>query len=415
MTTPSPAAPLHPAAGTRSTLGSTDLGERLRIGFITHLDQSEDLTTIFGENVRLVQALESLGYDSAWLATRHFGSGWSTAPSPYGLLGAFAATTERIGLGTAVLPIVFDDAVRVAEDLSVIDHHSGHRLLAGIGKGVPSDSYHVFEAYRPDRDRNFEEKADTLHWALAGGEVEGGSAAIFPPNTLLEGRIFHGSSNLETIRSAARRGDGFILERFGNGPERDPAQRRRFQLRQFESVLEYRRVFAETWGDSRTPWVVTSRTAYPGVTTAAALAEASARAERWNEYAAQLGRVDLSLSQADQLLSDNFVWGDPATLAADLLADPTVLLTDELVLGIHPALHTVDETIAKAETLLSEVVPLLLAEWRDARAALLARIDAGEDVLATYQAAAAGADTAVVAGDTAEAGAASAAFAGANA
>lgn len=362
--------PLHPRAGTRSPLGSTDIGERLRIGFITHLDQHEDLATIYRENIRLIQALEELGYDSSWIATRHFGSGWATLPSPYAFLGAAAVSTSRIGLGTAVLPLVLDDAVRAAEDASVIDHLSGGRLLLGVGKGVPSDSYHVFEAWKQDRDTLFESKVDQLHWALEGNQVEGGSASIYPPNAGLGGRVFHGSSNFDTIRFAARRGDGFILERFGNGPERDPAQRQAFQGRQAESVRLYLQTFREAWGDSRTPHVVTSRTAFPGVTTEAALEEASRTAGRWNEHAALIGRLNPDHSPADQLLSDNFVWGDPETLAADLLADPTVGLTDELVLGIHPVLHTIDETIEKARVLIDEVVPLVQEGWAAARAEL---------------------------------------------
>lgn len=360
--------PLHPPAGTRSPLGTTDIGKRLRIGFISHLDQHEDLTTIYRENIRLIQALEALGYDSAWIATRHFNSGWATLPSPYAFLGAAAVSTSRIGLGTAVLPLVLDDAVRAAEDASVIDHLSGGRLLLGVGKGVPSDSYHVFEAWTQDRDALFESKVEQLHWGLEGNQVEGGTASIYPPNAGLAGRIFHGSSNFDTIRFAARRGDGFILERFGNGPEREPSQRRAFQERQAESVRVYLETFHDTWGEARTPHVVTSRTAFPGRTTADALDEASRTALRWNEHAALLGRVNPEYSPADQLLSDNFVWGDPEALAADLLADPTVALTDELVLGIHPVQHTIDETIDKARVLIEEVVPMVQEGWARARA-----------------------------------------------
>ncbi|KIP51684.1 LLM class flavin-dependent oxidoreductase [Leucobacter komagatae] len=363
--------PLHPVQGTRSPLGTTDVGERLRIGFITHLDQHDDTATIYRENIRLFQELEQQGYDSGWIASRHFGAGWAALPSPYAFLGALAANTERIGLGTAVLPIIFDDSVRVAEELSVIDHLSGHRLLAGLGKGVPSDSYQVFEAYKPDRDRSFEEKIERLHWALEGNQVENGSSSIYPANEALKGRLFHGSSNIDTIRFAARSGDGFILERFGNGAERDAAKRQAFQQRQADSVLEYRRVFREVWGEERTPYVVTSRTAYPAATTAAALAESSTRVAHWNRFAALAGRVNLEDSIEDQLLSDNYIWGDPAALAADLLADPTVLLTDELVLGIHPARHTIDETLEKARILIDEVVPLVREGWAAGRAALL--------------------------------------------
>lgn len=359
-----------PVNGTRSPLGSTPIGSALRIGFITHLDQHEDVATIYRDNVRLIVELEELGYDSAWIATRHFHSGWAALPSPYSFLGAAAVSTSRIGLGTAVLPIVLDDPVRAAEEVAALDHLSGGRVLLGLGKGVPSDSYHVFDSWKADRDRNFESKVEALHWGLEGHQVEGGTASVWPTNPGLQGRLFHGSSNIETIRFAARRGDGFILERFGNGPERTPEARAGFQERQAASVREYRRVFAETWGTERTPWVVTSRSAYPGTTTEAALEEAARTTARWNSYAATIGRVDPDASPQAQLLSDNVPWGDPEALAADLLADPTIPLTDELVLGIHPASHTIDETVAKARILIEQVVPLLQEGWAAARADL---------------------------------------------
>ncbi|WP_080796146.1 LLM class flavin-dependent oxidoreductase [Corynebacterium pacaense] len=356
--------------GTRAPLGTSGIGEQLRIGFITHLDQHDNLDTIFADNIRLIRELERQGYDSAWIATRHFNAGWAALPSPFAFLGAAAAVTERIDLGTAVLPLVLDDPVRVAEEASVIDHYSGGRLLLGVGKGVPSDSFHVFEGWNSDRDRNFVDKVDRLHWALEGNRVEGGSASIWPPNTNLEGRIFHGSSNIETIRNAAIKGDGLILERFGNGPERTPENRRAFHQRQADSVIEYRRVFAETWGDTRTPYVITSRTAFDGPTTQEALEDFGARTARWLEQAELVGRADPAHTTEQKLLSDNAIWGDGAELAADLLSDPTIALSDELVLGIHPAAHTTDEAISHAAALLNDVVPLVRRGWAAQRAEL---------------------------------------------
>lgn len=353
--------------GTLTPLGTPGTGDRLRVGFITHLDQHDDLSTIFADNIRLIRELERQGYDSAWIATRHFNAGWAALPSPFAFLGAAAAVTDRIDLGTAVLPLVLDDPVRVAEEVSVIDHFSGGRLLLGVGKGVPSDSFHVFEGWDSDRDRSFTEKIDRLHWALEGNQVEGGSASVWPPDRNLGGRIFHGSSNIGTIRNAARRGDGLILERFGNGEERTPENRRAFHRRQADSVTEYRRVFAETWGDSRTPYVITSRSVFDGPTSEDALKDFSERTARWHAQDVRVGRALESQTPAEKLLGDNAVWGTVDELAADLLSDPTLALSDELVLGIHPAEHTVDEAVAHAGVLLDEVVPLVREGWAEQR------------------------------------------------
>lgn len=350
-------------------------GDRhLRLGFITHLDQTEDLDQVYSDNLRFIQELERLGYDSAWIATRHFHSGWANLPSPFAFYGAAAALTSKITLGTAVVPIIVDDPVRLAEEASVLDHLSRGRLQLGLGKGVPSTGYHVFARWGQERDDDYLRKVGQLHWALRGEQVPDSNARIHPPNHDLRGRIYHGTSTWSTIRRAGQLGDGFILERFGNGAERTPENRPQFLKRQADSILEYRSEFTRTWGDSRTPHVVLSRTAWPADTTAEALAEVSAATREWNTAARAVGRLDEGLSPADELLSDNVAWGTIDDLVASLVADPSFALTDELVLGLHPGRHTIEVGIAKARTLIEKAYPLLDAEWRRARASLDERV-----------------------------------------
>ncbi|HYJ50568.1 MAG TPA: LLM class flavin-dependent oxidoreductase, partial [Microbacterium sp.] len=204
----------------------------LRLGFITHLDHTDDLTRVYAENLQLIQELERLGYDSTWVATRHFHSGWANLPSPFAFYGAAAALTSTITLGTAVVPIIVDDPVRLAEEVSVLDHLSRGRLQLGLGKGVPSTGYHVFARWGTERDNDYLSKVEQLHWALQGEQVPDSQVRIHPPNHDLRGRIYHGTSTWSTIRRAAQLGDGFILERFGNGDERTPANRPAFLKRQ---------------------------------------------------------------------------------------------------------------------------------------------------------------------------------------
>jgi len=355
-----------PVPRTNQRLGESGAGTRLRVGFITHLDQHDDPATIYRENIRLIQELEGIGFDSAWIATRHFHSGFAALPSPFAFYGAAAAATSTIHLGTAVLPLLVDDPVRDAEEAAALDHLSGGRLQLGLGKGVPSDAYHVFSRWGGEREAEYDEKTDRLRWALAGNRVPDSNSSIWPRNEELLGRLYHGTSNWETIRRAARNGDGFILERFGNGEERTPEARPKFLRRQADSIIEYRRVFRETWGDSRTPYVVLSRSAWPG-----GLEELGRTTERWNELARAYGRVPAGLDTAGEALSDNVIWGDPEELAQRFIEDdPSVLLADELVLGIHPTHHTIDETVERARVLFERTVPIVAAEWLRRRARL---------------------------------------------
>lgn len=361
-----------PVPRTTAPLAESGAGQRLRLGFITHVDQHEDVATIYQDSLRLIQELEQLGYDSAWVATRHFHSGWAALPSPFAFLGAAAATTSTIHLGTAVLPLLVDDPVRDAEEAAILDAISGGRLQLGIGKGVPSDAYHVFSRWGGDREAEFDTKVDQLRWALEGPQIPGSAASVWPARPDLLGRLYHGTSNRDTIRRAARNGDGLILERFGNSPEeRNATGRPGFLRRQTDQVVEYRRAFREAWGDGRTPFVVTSRTGWPG-----SLEEAAEATSRWAALGRQWGRIPEGLDAEGELLSDNIVWGDPEQLAQRLLEDPTIPLTDELVLGVHPAALSIDETIERARVLIQEVAPIVSEAWAAQRPGLDELVDA---------------------------------------
>jgi alkanesulfonate monooxygenase SsuD/methylene tetrahydromethanopterin reductase-like flavin-dependent oxidoreductase (luciferase family) len=353
---------------------AADTEPHLRLGFLTHLDHTDDLDVVYAENLELISTLEQLDYDSAWVATRHFHAGWANLPSPFAFLGAAAALTARITLGTAVVPIIVDDPVRLAEEVSVLDHLARGRIQLGLGKGVPSSGYHVFARWGHERDNDYLSKVEQLHWALQGSQVPDSDATIHPPNEDLRGRIYHGTSTWSTIRRAAQLGDGFVLERFGHGDERTPENRRLFLGRQADSILEYRSEFERTWGSSRTPHVVLSRSSWPAESTELALAEVTAATREWNAFSRRVGRLPEGLSAADELTADNVVWGNVDDIVADLVADPSFGLSDELVLGLHPGRFTLAEAIDKALILRNEVYPLLDEEWRKARAGLSSRV-----------------------------------------
>lgn len=363
-----------PVPRTSTPARSSGIGRRLRVGFITHLDQHDDTSRIYDDNIAVIRELESLGYDSAWIATRHFHSGWAALPSPFAFLGAAAQATSRIHLGTAVLPVLVDDPVRDAEELAVLDHLSGGRIQLGLGKGVPSDGYHVFEKWGGQREAEFDTKVDRLLWALGGHPIPESRSSLWPRNDDLIGRTYIGTSNRDTIRRAATHGLGLVLERFGNTAfENSPEGRRSLLERQGDSVLDYRSTFRRAWGDSRSPYVVTSRTAWLGDAAAAAAATS-----RWNDYAIRIGRAAPGRGDEDALLADNIVWGSPDQVAAHLLDDPAVVLGDELMLGIHPAHVTIDETVSHARALIEDVVPIVAAGWLERRADIDQSIDAWE-------------------------------------
>jgi F420-dependent oxidoreductase-like protein len=78
------------------------------------------------EAVARVRLAESLGYHSAWVT--HI-----AAREPLQLLNNYAHATERIGLGTAVVPIVLRHPALLAMETATLDEISGGRFTLGIG------------------------------------------------------------------------------------------------------------------------------------------------------------------------------------------------------------------------------------------------------------------------------------------
>jgi alkanesulfonate monooxygenase SsuD/methylene tetrahydromethanopterin reductase-like flavin-dependent oxidoreductase (luciferase family) len=72
--------------------------------------------------LRVIELGERLGFDSAWVRHRHLQYGIS---SPVAVLAAATQRTSRIELGTAVIPLGWENPLRLAEDLATVDVLSG--------------------------------------------------------------------------------------------------------------------------------------------------------------------------------------------------------------------------------------------------------------------------------------------------
>ena len=82
-----------------------------------------------------IQAADSLGYDTAWVAEHHFSNQYGIMSDVFTYLGYLAAKTSRIRLGTAVVTVPLYEPVRVVENLAFVDILSGGRVMVGLGSG----------------------------------------------------------------------------------------------------------------------------------------------------------------------------------------------------------------------------------------------------------------------------------------
>ncbi len=88
-----------------------------------------------------VRLTEALGYDAVWLSEHHF-DGNCAYVDPVSFGAALAVATSRIRIGFAVAQMSLHHPIRLAEQLSLIDHLSKGRLLVGLGRGT---AYNVYE------------------------------------------------------------------------------------------------------------------------------------------------------------------------------------------------------------------------------------------------------------------------------
>src|ERR1700729_4316122 len=94
-----------------------------KLGFLTiGLFDGQDPGPGHQDTLEAIELGERLGFDSVWLRCRHLQYGVS---SPVAMLAAAAQRTSRVELGTAVIPLGWENPLRLAEDLATVDVLSG--------------------------------------------------------------------------------------------------------------------------------------------------------------------------------------------------------------------------------------------------------------------------------------------------
>jgi len=154
------------------------------------------------------------------------------------VLGAIAARTSRIRLGSAVTVLSSDDPVRVFQRYSTLDAVSGGRAEVILGRGSSIDSFPLFGYDLADYETLFEEKAQLFAELLKGGPVTWQGSTRAPlhdqdvvPHTEsgpFPAWIGVGGSPQSVVR-AARYGFSLMLAIIGGSPARFAPFSRLFQ------------------------------------------------------------------------------------------------------------------------------------------------------------------------------------------
>ncbi|AWE53869.1 MULTISPECIES: LLM class flavin-dependent oxidoreductase [Streptomyces] len=195
---------------------ATDSRPLRKLGFLTiGLFDGADPARGHESTLEIIELGERLGFDSAWVRHRHLQYGIS---SPVAVLAAASQRTRRIELGTAVIPLGWENPLRLAEDLATVDLLSAGRLNPGVSVGPPMHYDRVKEALYPDtadaEDFGYERVRRLLDFVrgepvtdFSGTEgFEVFSDRVQPQSPGLGGRMWYGGASLRSARWAGEHG-----------------------------------------------------------------------------------------------------------------------------------------------------------------------------------------------------------------
>jgi limonene 1,2-monooxygenase len=129
----------------------------------------EDPTGCLDRDLELIEWLERLRYDEAWIGEHHSG-GYETISSPEIFIAAAAERTRQIRLGTGVVSLPYHNPYMVAERIAQLDHMTRGRTMLGVGPGsLQSDAYML--GLEPTRQRAMMDESLDVIMRLLRGEV----------------------------------------------------------------------------------------------------------------------------------------------------------------------------------------------------------------------------------------------------
>jgi len=285
------------------------------------------------QSIDLAVAAEALGADGAYFRVHHFAR---QLASPYPLLAAIGARTQRIEIGTAVIDMRYENPLYMAEDAGAADIIARGRLQLGISRGSPEqviDGWRHF-GYLPaegesDADMARRHAEVFLDVIRGQGFAEPHPRPMFPnpPGLLrlephadgLRERIWWGSSSNATARWAATLGMNLQSSTLKDDESGEP-----LHVQQRKQIEVYREAWKQA-GHAREPRVSVSRSIF-------AIVDDRDRLYFGHDGNSrdQVGYID---AQTRAIFGRSYA-AEPDVLVQQLAADEAIAAADTLLLTV---------------------------------------------------------------------------------
>ncbi len=331
-----------------------------RIGFLSFghwraspSSQTRSAADALLQTIELAEAAEELGIDGAFVRVHHFERQLS---SPFPLLSAIAARTERIEIGTAVIDMRYENPLYLAEEAAAADLISGGRLQIGVSRGSPETALRGAESfgYRPpdgETDANYaRRKTEIFLAAISGAAVArtdparsgvSGGLSIQPQSPGLADRTWWGSGTRATAAWAADLALNLQSSTLLSEDTGVP-----FDQLQAEQIRMYREAWANR-GWQREPRISVSRSVLP-------ITQDIDRAYFGGQgHADQVGLLEGTTARFGRTYA-----GEPDRVAEELAADEAVRAADTVLFTVPNQLGVAYNARILA-TIASDIAPAI--------------------------------------------------------
>jgi len=300
-----------------------------RLGFFTRLLDDTSPQERYRLATEQIAHAEQWGFDSAWIAQHHFHRDEGGLPAPLVFLAYVAAHTRHIRLGTGIITLAMENALRVAEDAAVLDLLSNGRLDIGLGSGGTPSSFVPFGLNIDTRGEAFAKNLEILRHAWQGKALEGEGNQLYPPAAQLNRRLWQATFSPEGGARAGAAGDGLMLSRTQPRPQGQPY----LPL----DVLQNRIIdaYLEALPDGVEPRILGSRTAFVSDDADEARRLAARGLQKQAATARALANREVGDSLDDLIATFDVHLGTPAQVTASLQRDTALARVTDLAFQVH--------------------------------------------------------------------------------
>ncbi|ASW74641.1 alkane 1-monooxygenase [Chryseobacterium piperi] len=312
------------------------------------------------QSIDLAVAAEEIGVDGAYFRVHHFAN---QLASPFPLLAAIGAKTQKIEIGTGVIDMRYENPFYMVEDAGAADLISEGRLQLGISRGSPEqviDGWKYFgydlEEGQTDVDMGRLKGLEFFDLLRGEGFAQPNPNPMFPnpPGLLriephsegLRDRIWWGSASDATAVWAGEIGMNLQSSTLKFDESGKP-----FHIQQAEQIRLYREAYKKA-GHTREPRVSVSRSIF-----------AIVNDQDRSYFGQEANRTDqIGVLEGNQrAIFGRSYAAEPEQLIKELAQDEAIQEADTLLLTIPNTLG-VDYNVHVLESILKYIAPEL--GWR---------------------------------------------------